>query len=277
MTPACFFGKQTRRAKLGSYQRNYNPAQWHVLVFSQTRMSFKEAPTIRPTPINQRGDRANGGNDRLGPHDPPVQDNATSATTAASRLTTLPDVPMPQAMPVPQRRPVIQDVHPGAPVTTSTTTSFHVGEIVSFFVNIVALKKCKPRRFPTTSSASGPKQAKVTAATKVGARTSRPAAQQLCHAREAFLWISTNCCIAPNPQRIRLFRQLRVLRDQRARRDQRYCNLCGRRLQPQPRPRKPYMTSQPSMEPATKRQLLKIDQASQGTFAEGVPEGTDRS
>ena len=40
----------------------FNPTQWHVLVFSQNRMSFKEAPTIRPMPIDQQGDH-NGGDD----------------------------------------------------------------------------------------------------------------------------------------------------------------------------------------------------------------------
>ena len=93
----------------------YNPSQWHALVFSQNRMSFKEAPTIRPMPIDHQGDHDDGGNDDDDdlPSDQPDQEMQQAPQPDPPAP---PDVPMPQATPVPAQQPVIQGVHPDAPV-----------------------------------------------------------------------------------------------------------------------------------------------------------------
>ena len=95
---------------------NYNPTQWHVLVFSQNRMSFKEAPTIRPMPIDHEGNDGDDDNHPPGPPHQPDQDMPQAPQPPRPDPPATPDVPMPQATPVAQQTPVIQGVRPDAPV-----------------------------------------------------------------------------------------------------------------------------------------------------------------
>ena len=87
----------------------YTPTQWHSLVFSQARMSFKEALMIRQMPVDQHGDHDN--------HNPPGPTSMPQAPHDPPDPPHSPGAPMPQAASAaPAHVSVQPGIHPDTPV-----------------------------------------------------------------------------------------------------------------------------------------------------------------